>query len=448
MREASLRCRKGMRDQLASARLRDLGVSIVAAAVLLALPGMSTTTRASGPPQNVAAAAAALLPGLVEIRRDLHMHPELSNREERTARVVAERLRAIPGIEVRTGVAGHGVVGILRGGKPGPTVALRADMDALPIAESNDVPYKSQAEGVKHACGHDAHTAMLLGAAEVLSTMRAELTGTVVLLFQPAEEGPPEGEAGGARQMVKEGVLANPKVDAIFGLHVSPSLESGTVGVNAGPFMASADKFTITIRGKSAHGASPQDSVDPIVVAAEAIEALQTIRSRRVHPQEGFVLSVGSIHGGTRFNIIAGEVVLVGTIRTLSESTRTNAIRWMREILGGVTSAHGATFDLTVTESAAVTVNSPELLKATLPALRQAFGARVATMSPVMVAEDFSYYQREVPGVFYFLGVRNEAKGFTAMLHTAAFDLDEDAMVSGVQLLVTSATDFLGRATK
>ncbi|MBK6316639.1 MAG: amidohydrolase [Blastocatellia bacterium] len=247
------------------------------------------------------------------------MHPELSNREERTSRVVAERLRAIAGIEVRTGVARHGVVGVLRGGKPGPVVALRADMDALPIEETNDVPYKSKNAGVKHACGHDAHTAMLLGAAELLSGMRAELAGTVVFVFQPAEEGAPDGEPGGATLMIKDGALASPKADAIFGLHVMPTLESGTVGLISGSAMASADKFTITIKGKSAHGANPQDSVDPIVVAAECVEALQTIRSRRVHPQEGFVLSVGSIHGGTRFNIIADEVVLVGTMRTLDE---------------------------------------------------------------------------------------------------------------------------------
>ena len=379
-------------------------------------------------------------------RRDLHMHPELSNREERTSRIVAERLRAIAGIEVRTGVARHGVVGVLRGGKAGPVVALRADMDALPIEEANDVPYKSKNAGVKHACGHDAHTAMLLGTAELLSGMRTELAGTVVFVFQPAEEGAPDGEAGGATLMIKEGVLANPKADAIFGLHVLPTLESGTVGVISGSAMASADKFTITIKGKSAHGANPQDSVDPIVVAAECVEALQTIRSRRVHPQEGFVLSVGSIHGGSRFNIIADEVVLVGTMRTLDEKTRTDAFRWMREILGGVTSAHGATFEMVTSESAAVTVNDPGLLAATLPVLKRSFGeARLIDMRPVMVAEDFSYYQREVPGVFYFLGVRNQAKGFTAMLHTAAFDLDEDAMVAGVQLLATSAVDYLDR---
>lgn len=427
------------------------GAFTIAVAISL-LVAATPQTRASSPPssdQGIAAAAAALLPRMIEIRRDLHMHPELSNREERTARVVAERLRAIQGIEVRTGVARHGVVGMLRGGKPGPVVALRADLDALPIVETNDVPYKSLNEGVKHACGHDAHTSMLIGAAEVLSGMRAELAGTVVFLFQPAEEGPPEGEPGGAPQMIEDGALSSPKVEAIFGLHVTPEFESGTVHVNSGAVMASADKFTITIKGKSAHGANPHDSVDPIVVAAACVQALQTIRSRRVNPQEGFVLSVGSVHGGSRFNIIANEVVMVGTIRTHSETTRANAVRWMREILGGVASAHGATFEMTMSESAAVTVNDPALVAATLPALKRTFGeSRVLAMKPVMVAEDFSYYQREVPGVFYFLGVRDESKGFTAPLHTAAFDLDESAMVQGVRLLVTSATDYLERAAK
>lgn len=417
-----------------------------------ATAAVHVTPLAARSPQgasSIAASAAALLPKLIEIRRDLHMHPELSNREERTSRVVAERLRSIAGIEVRTQVARHGVVGVLRGGNPGPVVALRADLDALPINETIDVPYKSQTANVKHACGHDAHTAMLLGAAEVLSAMRADLTGTVVFLFQPSEEGAPDGEAGGARLMIAEGALASPKVDAIFGLHVMPTLEAGTIGVISGPAMASADKFTIAIHGKSAHGANPQDSIDPIVVAAECVQALQTIRSRRIHPQEGFVLSLGSIHGGSRFNIIADEVVLVGTMRTLNEKTRTDAFRWMREILGGVTSAHGATFELTNTESAAVTVNDPALLASTLPAIRTALGnERVIDMRPVMVAEDFSYYLTEAPGVFYFLGVRNAEKGFTAMLHTAEFDLDESAMVSGVQVLATSAVDYLGRSKK
>lgn len=429
--------------------IRRSCLAIAAAAVLLSIPLPASLAQAPPGERPIVDAARALLPKLIEVRRDLHMHPELSNREERTSRIVAEKLRAIGGIEVRTGIARHGVVGVLRGARPGPVVGLRADMDALPIDEANDVPYKSLNPGVKHACGHDAHTSMLLGAAELLAGMRSNLAGTVVFVFQPAEEGAPDGEPGGASLMIKEGALANPRVDAIFGLHVMPTLESGTVGIISGSAMASADKFTITIKGRSAHGANPQDSVDPIVVAAECIQALQTIRSRRVHPQEGFVLSVGSVHGGTRFNIIADEVVLVGTMRTLDEKVRADAFRWMREILGGVTSAHGASFEMKTSESAAVTVNNPELLAATLPALDRSFGeTRLVTMRPVMVAEDFSYYQREVPGVFYFLGVRNEAKGFTAMLHTAAFDLDEDAMVTGVQLLAASTLDYLERNAK
>lgn len=404
--------------------------------------------RAESPARDraIAEAAARLLPKLVETRRDFHRHPELSNREERTSGIVAERLRALGGIEVRTGVARYGVVGVLRGGRPGPVVALRADMDALPIDEVNDVPYRSGTAGVKHACGHDAHTSILLGVAEVLAGMRAEIGGTVVFLFQPSEEGAPNGELGGAPLMIKEGALANPRPDAIFGLHVMPTLEAGTVGYMSGPAMASSDKFTITIHGTSSHGANPQDSVDAVYVAAECIQALQSIRSRRTNPQEGFVLSIGQITGGNRFNIIADEVTLVGTMRVLDEKTRENAVQWIRQILGGVTSAHGATYELNLMESAAVTFNDPQLVAASLPSFKRAIGdANVIGMRPVMVAEDFSYYQREVPGFFFFLGVRNEAKGFTAMLHTPAFDLDEDAMRTGVTAMATVALDFLDR---
>src|ERR1043165_8270276 len=271
---------------------------------------------------EIARAAEALRPRLIETRRDFHQHPELSNREERTARVVAERLRALGLDEVRTNVAGHGVVALLKGSRPGPVVALRADLDALPINETLDVPYKSLVPGVKHACGHDAHTTIELGVAEILSKMRGQIHGAVKFLFQPAEEGPPAGEEGGASLMIKEGALDNPRPAVIFGLHTMPSIEAGQVAYHSGPAMASSDRILITIHGKKSHGAQPQMGVDAIVVAAECITALQTIHSRRIDPLEPLVLTIGTIKGGDRNNIIAGEVEMTGTMRTFNEEVR------------------------------------------------------------------------------------------------------------------------------
>ena len=395
--------------------------------------------------QAVAAAAESMRAQLVAQRRDFHMHPELSNREERTSRVVAERLRAL-GLEVQTGVAHHGVVGILKGGRPGPVVAVRADMDALPIDETLDVPYRSQTKGVKHACGHDVHTTVGLGVAEVLAGMRDRVHGTVKFIFQPAEEGAPAGEEGGARLMIKEGVLAGVRPEAIFGLHVMPDLAVGTVGYNVGPAMASADRFVITIRGKQVHGASPHLGVDAVVVAAECVTALQTISSRRINPLEPVVVSIGSIQGGNRFNIIADEVRLEGTVRTLNEEVRRDIQRLMRETLTGVTSIYGATFDMRYEEMTAVTFNDPKLVEESLPALRRATGDANVVPSPMrMAAEDFSYFQREVPGFFYFLGVGNPARGITAPLHTAEFDVDEEAIVIGVRVMSNVLLDHLER---
>src|SRR5687767_9122808 len=281
----------------------------------------------------VASEAQALRAKLVEMRRDFHMHPELSNREERTARVVAERLRKLGFEDVKTGVGRHGVVALLRGGKPGPVVAVRADMDALPIDETIDVPYKSRNAGVKHACGHDLHMSVQLGVAELLLKRRAELPGTVKFIFQPAEEGPPAGEEGGAPLMVKEGVLANPKPEVIFGLHSDPSRDAGTVGYTSGGAMASADRFLARIKGKKVHAAWPHEGIDATVLAAECVLALQSIRSRRIDPSEPMVLTIGSIHGGNRFNIVTDEVLLEGTVRTLDEDVRGKVHRVMREIL-------------------------------------------------------------------------------------------------------------------
>ena len=259
---------------------------------------------------------------LVECRRDFHIHPELSNLEERTARVVAERLRALGLDEVKTNVGKHGIVALLKGAKPGPVVAVRTDMDALPIQETIDVPYKSQTPGVKHACGHDVHMTVELGVAEVLSKMREQISGTIKFIFQPAEEGPPPGEEGGASLMIKEGALENPRPSAIFGLHTMPTIEAGQIAYHVGPAMASSDRILITIRGKKSHGALPHLGVDAIVVAAECITALQTIHSRRIDPLEPLVITIGTIKGGDRNNIIADEVTMTGTMRTFSEDVR------------------------------------------------------------------------------------------------------------------------------
>jgi amidohydrolase len=422
-------------------------LSLAPALLALAARGASyPAAPAATREQQIAAAAESLRAKLVEQRRDFHMHPELSNREERTSRVVAERLRALGLEEVKTGVGKHGVTALLKGARPGPVVAVRADMDALPIQENIDVPYKSKNPGVKHACGHDVHMTVELGVAEVLSKMRDQIAGTVKFIFQPAEEGPPPGEEGGALLMIKEGVLENPRPQAIFGLHVMPNIEVGQLGYNSGPAMASSDRFEITIRGRKVHGAYPHDGVDAVVVAAECVSALQSIRSRRINTLEPLVITIGSIHGGNRFNIIADEVKLEGTMRTLSEEVRSSAQRMMRETLAGVTAAYGAKFELEFDKPNPVTYNDPKLVEETLPVIRRVMGEKnVFSPKPQMGAEDFSYFQKVVPGFFYFLGVGNKAKGITAMIHTPEFDVDEEALVIGVKVMSNVLLDYLDR---
>ena len=396
--------------------------------------------------QRVARMAESMRPRLVAQRRDIHMHPELSNREERTSRVVAERLKALGFDEVRTSVAKHGVVALLRGGRPGPVVAVRADMDALPINETIDVPYKSRTPGVKHACGHDVHTTVALGVAEVLASMRAELPGAVKFLFQPAEEGAPPGEEGGAKLMIKEGALENPRPAAIFGLHTEPNAQAGQVGYHSGPAMASSDTFSITVRGKSAHGAQPHRGVDAVVVAAECVLALQNIRSRRIDPLEPLVITLGTVQGGTRFNVIAEEVKLTGTMRTLSDQVRERAVALMRETLASVTAAYGATFELNMGDSNPVTYNEPALVEESLPAIKRVVGDQNAlALRPFMPSEDFSYYQKVVPGFYYFLGVGNRARGINAGWHTPEFDVDEESLVVGVKVMSNVLLDYLER---
>ena len=396
--------------------------------------------------QRIAHAAEAMREQLVAQRRDFHMHPELSNREERTSRVVAERLRALGLTDIREGVGKYGVTALLVGSKPGPVVAVRADMDALPIQEVNDVPYKSLVAGVKHACGHDAHTTIELGVAEILSKMREEVHGTVKFIFQPAEEGAPAGEEGGAKLLIKEGALDNPRPQAIFGLHTEPNLQVGQIGYHVGPAMASSDTFTITVHGKAAHGAQPQNGVDSVVVAAQCVLALQNIRSRRIDPLEPLVITVGTVQGGTRFNVIAGEVKMTGTMRTLNGDVRERAVAMMRETLQNVTAAYGATYDLKFDDSNPVTYNEPSLVEETLPTIRRVAGTENAVaLKPFMPSEDFSYYQKIVPGFFYYLGVGNRAKGITAGWHTADFDIDEDSLVVGVKVMSNVLLDYLDR---
>jgi amidohydrolase len=428
-----------------------LVAALLLASVTLASRGQSSLKSAASAAaeprdQRIAREAEAMRPQLVAQRRDFHMHPELSNREERTSRVVAERLRALGLTDIKTGVGKYGVTALLVGSKPGPVVAVRADMDALPIQEVNDVPYKSLVPGVKHACGHDLHTTVELGVAEILSKMREEVRGTIKFIFQPAEEGAPAGEEGGAKFLIKEGALENPRPQAIFGLHTEPNLQVGQIGYHVGPAMASSDSFIITIHGKAAHGAQPQNGIDAVVVASQAVLALQNIRSRRIDPLEPLVITVGTINGGTRLNIIAGEVKMTGTMRTLNNEVRERAVAMMRETLQNVTAAYGATFELEITDSNPVTYNEPSLVEETLPTIRRVVGDKGAIpLKPFMPSEDFANYQKIVPGFYYYLGVGNRAKGITAGWHTADFDVDEDSLVVGVKVMSNVLLDYLDR---
>jgi amidohydrolase len=412
---------------------------------LLCLPLLAQT-----PDAEVAAAAAKLQPALVAQRRDFHRHPELSNQEARTGRVVAERLKAL-GLEVRTGVAIHGVVGVLKGALPGPVVAYRADMDALPITEARDTPYRSQTPGVMHACGHDVHTTIGLGIAELLAARRATLHGTVLFLFQPAEEGAPGDAEGGAALMIKEGALDHPRPAAILGLHTSATYPVGTMALKPGPLLASVDPWVAVVKGKMSHGgSSPHQGIDAVYVAAQCVEALQSIRSRRIDPLKPLVLSVGTIHGGVRDNVIAPEVRLEGTLRTLDAGVRKEAKALMRQVLEGVAATHGARVELSFREKAAdpVTVNDPALAAALKPSLQRLLGTKALEAEAIMGAEDFSFYAEQVPGAFLWLGVRNEAKGITAGAHTADFDVDEACLEVGVRTMAGLLLDLLeGRVT-
>jgi amidohydrolase len=412
--------------------------------MLFAIVVLAAAPAAATPDAEIRAAAERIAPQLVTVRRALHAYPELSNREERTGRLIAERLRA-QGLEVRYPVAKTGVVGVLRGG-PGPVVALRADIDALPIEEKTDLSFRSQVKGVMHACGHDAHTAILLGTVEVLASLKDRLPGTVVFLFQPAEEGPPEGEEGGAPLMVKEGALDDPKVDAVFGLHVGSWEPMGQAGWTDGPIFASSDTFTIEVAGKTAHGAQPHTGLDPIPIAAEMVGALQLIVSREIDGRQPRVLTIGRIQGGTRFNIVADKVTMDGTMRTHDATVRAEMKARMARTVKGVAEAHGTTATLRfLDEGNPPMVNDAALARGVgVPALQRVFGPGAVRVEPQMVAEDFPAYGQKAPYFYFLLGTRNDAKGIASVNHTATFDVDEDALPLGVRAMATLAWDFLG----
>ncbi len=395
----------------------------------------------------VNAAADRIEPKVIAWRRDIHENPELGNREVRTAKLVADHLRALGFDSVQEKVAHTGVVGVLKGGKPGPVVALRADMDALPVAEDVDVPFRSHVKtewnglhcGVMHACGHDAHTSILMGVAEVLAGMRPSIPGSVKFIFQPAEETPPIGENGGARMMIEQGCLANPDVGAIFGLHVTSIYPTGMIGYRSGPMMASADDFRVFVRGTQTHAAMPWRGVDPIVVSSQIVLGLQTIVSRRMNiTHEPSVVTVGVFHGGVRHNIIPEEVKLEGTIRTFDEQQRDEIHQHVTRIAEMIAQAGGATAKVHIHRWYDVTVNHPGLTEWSVPTLGRIAGdANVKVIDKVCGAEDFSFFQKEVPGFFYFMGCTppDRDAATAAPNHSPRFYVDEDCLKLGVKTL-------------
>jgi amidohydrolase len=419
------------------------------AALTLALVAPVGSISAQYPAVDRAIVAAT--PAITELRHRIHQNPELGNRETETAALVAAHLREL-GLEVRTGVAHTGVVGVLRGGRPGAVVAVRADMDALPVTEDTPFAFKSTKKvlwqgaevGVSHACGHDIHTSVALGLATVLAGMRAELPGTVVFLFQPAEEGAPPGEAGGAALMLKEGAFADPRPEAVFGLHTKHSLGVGKVHYTIGPALSAADIFRATITGRQAHGAAPHLSVDPIVTASQVVLALQTIRSRNTPPLEPSVLTVGVLRAGNRFNIIPATAELEGTVRTFNPEVQNTYERRIREILDGITAAAGATYTMEYSRTYPATHNDTTLAHRSLPSLERALGADNVTLStPWMASEDFSYFANEVPGFFFSLGMVKPGTT-SGDHHTPTFLADDSAIPVGMKAMAYLVLDYLG----
>ncbi len=422
------------------------------AVLCLAIAGAA---RAEIAPAELDAAAVAIEPRMIEWRRDIHRHPELANREFRTAAAVAAHLRGL-GLEVRAGMAHTGVVAVLRGALPGPTILLRADMDALPVTERTDVPFRSTATGefrgrtvgVMHACGHDAHTAILMAAAEVLTGLRARLSGTILFVFQPAEEGVPEGERGGAPLMIEEGLLDIARPDAAFGLHVGSSLNTGQVAARPGPLMAGSDFFRIAVTGRQSHGSRPWQGVDAIVAAAQIINALQTIVSRQVDITAlPAVVSVGAINGGVRHNIIAEKVEMLGTIRTFSPGMREDIIERMRRTVTRTAEAAGATAELEMMPAPnPVLENDPALTERAMESLRAVLGPEaVRTSGLLTVAEDFAHIAQRVPSFYYWVGVTPPSQDAATAPdnHSDLFFVDEAGLAVGLRTLLRVAVDFL-----
>ena len=413
---------------------------------------ISSSTFAQNTPSTLDAKVADVKQKVITWRRDFHKNPELSNREFATSKKVVEHLKSL-GIEIRV-IAKTGVVGVLKGGKPGPVIALRADMDALPVIERNELPYKSTAiteynglkVGIMHACGHDAHTAMLMGAAEVLSKLKNEIAGTVVFLFQPSEEGAPEGEEGGASLMVKEGALDNPKVDVAFGMHIESNIPIGNIQYKSGAFMASADLFKIKVKGKSTHGSQPWLGVDPIYISAQIINGLQAIVSRESDLTKApVVITVGAIHSGVRFNIIPEEAELLGTIRNLDKDVRKKVLEEVRNVATSIATTYHAVAEVVIENKTLVTYNTPELVKQMLPSLQKAAGQNnVSEMNWVTGAEDFSFFGEKVPSFFFYIGgmpLGTDPKNAPPH-HTPDFFIDDSRLDVGVKTFCQLVFDY------
>jgi len=385
---------------------------------------------------------------MISIRRDIHANPELSNREFQTSRMVADYLRKL-GLDVREKIAGTGVVGILWKGDKYPTVAIRADMDALPIEEKNDVEYRSKVKGVMHACGHDFHTTILLGTAEVLTKFKNILSGNVLFVFQPAEEGAPPGEEGGAYLMIKEGLFKILKPSCIFALHVSPDINVGKIGYTSGFSMANADSFKIEIEGKSAHGAYPHQGIDAILASSLLITQFQSIPARFADVNDPVVVTVGKIDGGVRSNVLAERVEMEGTIRTLSDKARNMVLDKINKMLEGMKLSFGIGYKFDVTNQVPSVYNNPELTEWSVSLLKRILGKEnCIELKPQMTAEDFGFYSKEVPAFFFWLGVGNKEKGFIHGLHTPYFDGDEDAISVGIRAFVNLAIEKLNEMKK
>ncbi len=421
-----------------------------AAIIVILLPVIAPAQN-----QQIDAAIERYVDEITAIRHNLHQNPELSNREFETAKLVANHLTEL-GIDVRSEVAYTGVIGLLKGGKPGPVVAVRADMDALPVVEDTDFPYNStvkttylgQNVGVSHACGHDIHTSVQLGVASVLAGLRDDLPGTVLFIFQPAEEGPPLEEGGGAKMMLEQGAFDDPRPSAVFGLHTLSELDVGIIGFTVGPSLASADRFDITIRGRQAHGASPHESIDPIVMASQAVMALQTIRSRNIDPLEPSVVTVGIFRSGERYNIIPSEVYLEGTVRTFEPAVRDEIEQRMRDILDGIAKTYGGSYELNYNRIVPSVYNDPELFEKMWPTVQRTVGAENAIIVPrSMVYEDFSFFANEVPGFFFRLGMVKPGTT-TGGHHTPTFRADDTSITVGMRTMTHLLWDYLENGSK